>query len=50
MNMCHPKILPVHGEVAAKPTEGGWALQPTSQKRHAPSTTSWSPSPQAGRI
>ena len=43
------KILPVHGEVAAKLTEGalGWSLYFVTR---APSTASRSPSPQAGRI
>jgi hypothetical protein len=44
------KILPVYGEVTAKPTEGGWGSLRLSVQRHTPSTTSWSPSPQAGRI
>jgi hypothetical protein len=44
------KILPVYGEVAAKPTEGGWGQLQSLAQRRAPSTTSWSPSPQAGRI
>jgi hypothetical protein len=49
MTVIH-KILPVHGEVAAKPTEGGWGSPQSLAQRHTPSTTSWSPSPRAGRI
>jgi NAD(P)H-dependent flavin oxidoreductase YrpB (nitropropane dioxygenase family) len=43
-------ILPVHGEVAAKLTEGGRGQTAKSKKRTPPSTASRSPSPQAERI